>query len=117
MPCALCPTPYATEAAAVDARAPRTHPTHLLLHLAQKRPQRGVAPDELLDGSADPSAVQAGLVVAEAGDARQLVVAHLLRLRGGARVEVWGRVEVWVRVSVGVRVKVWVRIGVGVSDS
>ena len=56
-------------------------PTHLLLLLAQQRPQRGVASDELFDGAADARAVQRGLVVAEAGDARQLVVAHLVRVR------------------------------------
>ena len=73
-------------------------PTHLLLHLAQERPQRGVAPDELLDGAHDPHAVQRGLVVTEAGDVRQLVVAHLVGLpvkaqeaRARVRVQVTGQ--------------------------
>ena len=72
--------PHATEAAAPSV-CPTLCPAHLLLHLAQERPQRRVAPDELLDGAADARAVERGLVVAEAGDARQLVVAHLVRVR------------------------------------
>ena len=73
--------------------APPPCPTHLLVHPAQERPQRGVAPDEDLDAAHDAHAVQRGLVVAEAGDARQLGEAHLVGLKvkaqeAGARVRV-----------------------------
>ena len=91
-----------TEAAALSV-CPTLCPIHLLLHLAQEWPQRRVAPDELFDGAHDARTVQRGLVVAEAGDARQLVVAHLVTVRDRVRVGSQWEGEV-VRVSVRVRV-------------